>query len=334
MHRRVIGRGPAAAVLAGLISPPRHRARRPPGQARAGSVTRISRRPATAATTSATTGSTLRTRRRAAGCSGVATIEATAKQALSSFNLDLDGLKVRSVKVAGARARFRRSGGELTIVPRTSLRPGRRFRTVIAYDGVPKSNGQTGVIPTSDGVLIAGEPDGAATWFPVNDHPSDTAAYSFAITVPRGLEAIANGELVGVDAPRCAHDVEVGGPRADGAVPRDGVDRAVRPARLRGRRDQVLGRDRPRPDDRAEAAHRCALRAERRRPAGVQAAHTDARGARERRRRCRSACTATPSRWPTSSWSRRARPAVRTGPPCPTRRGTTSASPATTATRR
>jgi hypothetical protein len=130
---------------------------------------------------------------------GVATIEATAKQGLSSFNLDLVGLKVRSVRVGGARARWHRKGGELTIVPRAALRPGRRFQTVVAYDGVPASDGESGFIATEDGALVAGEPDVAATWFPVNDHPSDTASYSFRVTVPRGLEAVANGELVGVE---------------------------------------------------------------------------------------------------------------------------------------
>jgi hypothetical protein len=51
----------------------------------------------------------------------------------------------------------------------------------------------------------------------------------------------------------------------------DRVDRPVRPARLRGRRDQVLGRDRPRPDDGAERApvRRYALAGSR--AAGVQA---------------------------------------------------------------
>jgi hypothetical protein len=127
---------------------------------------------------------------------GVATIDATATQSLSSFNLDLVGLKVRSVRVGDRGARFRRKGGELTIVPRAALHAGRRFRVVVAYDGVPVSDGESGFIPTRDGALIAGEPDVAATWFPVNDHPTDTASYSFHITVPRGLKAIANGELV------------------------------------------------------------------------------------------------------------------------------------------
>ena len=43
---------------------------------------------------------------------------------------------------------------------------------------------------------MAGQPDVAATWFPVNDHPLDKASYLFRITVPRGLKAIANGELI------------------------------------------------------------------------------------------------------------------------------------------
>ena len=101
------------------------------------------------------------------------------------------------------RARWSRNGGELTIAPRDGAARGRRFQTVVAYDGVPASRRRaSGFIPTDDGALIAGEPDVAATWFPVNDHPSDTATYSFRITVPRGLEAVANGELEGVVRPR------------------------------------------------------------------------------------------------------------------------------------
>ena len=36
----------------------------------------------------------------------------------------------------------------------------------------------------------------AATWFPVNDHPTDKASYTFHVTVPRAREVIANGHLV------------------------------------------------------------------------------------------------------------------------------------------
>ena len=46
---------------------------------------------------------------------------------------------------------------------------------------------------------MAGQPHVAASWYPVNDHPLDKASYTFRIAVPRGLQAVANGELEGVD---------------------------------------------------------------------------------------------------------------------------------------
>ena len=133
---------------------------------------------------------------------GVATLRATATQNLSSFNLDLHGLTVRSVTVNGLRARWTRNGDELTIAPLLGVRSRTPFRTVIAYDGVPETVvdaefGLSGFIHTDDGTLVAGQPEVAATWFPVNDHPLDKASYTFEITVPAGLEAIANGELRG-----------------------------------------------------------------------------------------------------------------------------------------
>ena len=55
--------------------------------------------------------------------------------------------------------------------------------------------GLSGFIATDDGTVVAGQPEVADTWYPVNDHPLDKASYTFHITVPAGLEAIANGEL-------------------------------------------------------------------------------------------------------------------------------------------
>jgi hypothetical protein len=63
---------------------------------------------------------------------------------------------------------------------------------VVRYDGVPEPVRDpvfgtfAGFIPTDDGALVVGEPDVAATWYPVNDHPSDAASYTFDITVPEG----------------------------------------------------------------------------------------------------------------------------------------------------
>jgi len=127
---------------------------------------------------------------------GRATIEAKATQSLSSFNLDLVGLDVRQVKVDGDRARWSRTDHELTVTPRHALRDHRTFTVTVTYDGVPQMLEGAGFIATDDGFDIAGQPHVAASWYPVNDHPTDKASYTFRVEVPRGLEAVANGELV------------------------------------------------------------------------------------------------------------------------------------------
>ena len=130
--------------------------------------------------------------------SGTATIAATATQFLSRFNLDLDGLKVRSITVNGAAAKWHRSQGELVITPASPLPNAVAFTTVIVYDGIPgpiPDNEFGGWIPTDDGVIVAGQPHGAATWFPANDHPIDKASFTFHVSVPTGLEVVANGRL-------------------------------------------------------------------------------------------------------------------------------------------
>ncbi|MFC6148446.1 MULTISPECIES: M1 family metallopeptidase [Mumia] len=125
---------------------------------------------------------------------GDARIKARATQNLSRFNLDLDGLTVRSVRVNGRRATWRHSGGELTVIPRKGLRKRSTFVTEVRYDGVPATlEDGSGFIHTDDGALVVGQPHVADTWYPVNDHPSDKASYSFRITAPQGLKAVANG---------------------------------------------------------------------------------------------------------------------------------------------
>ncbi len=128
----------------------------------------------------------------------VATITAVATQNLSSFDLDLTGLDVRSITVNRKTAAFSRSGQELIVTPAAGIRKASSFTTVVRYSGVPSplvdlTLGIQGVVPSEDGVVIVGQPHAAATWFPVNDHPSDAATYSFEITVPAGLQAVANG---------------------------------------------------------------------------------------------------------------------------------------------
>ncbi|CAN5654284.1 hypothetical protein BH18ACT17_BH18ACT17_13010 [soil metagenome] len=51
-------------------------------------------------------------------------------------------------------------------------------------------------VRTDDGVVIDGEPDVAAYWYPSNDHPRDKATFAIDLTVPKGLQAISNGRFL------------------------------------------------------------------------------------------------------------------------------------------
>ncbi|MFJ3234406.1 M1 family metallopeptidase [Streptomyces sp. NPDC086787] len=133
---------------------------------------------------------------------GTAVLSARATQRLARFDLDLNGLKVTRLTVDGAAARFSRDGQELVVTPRHALRKGQNFRVTVTYNGTPKpvtdpDGSHDGWIPTDDGAFVAGEPQGAMTWFPANNHPRDKSSYDFTLTVPKGRTAIANGVFLG-----------------------------------------------------------------------------------------------------------------------------------------
>jgi aminopeptidase N len=136
---------------------------------------------------------------------GKATIDATATQSLCSFNLDLVGLHVRKIAVDGRLARHSRTEHELTVDPRQVLAQGSDFEVVIRYGGeptefaIPGFDIRTGFMDTPEGATVAGQPEVAAGWFPVNDHPLDKASYSFEVTVPDRYEVVANGFLRDTD---------------------------------------------------------------------------------------------------------------------------------------
>ena len=133
---------------------------------------------------------------------GTATLTARATKDLSAFDLDLKGLDVDEVTVEGRRARWNRAGQELTVRPHDDLDDGETFRVTVRYSGTPVTitdpdGSHEGWLRTVDGALALGEPTGSMTWFPGNHHPSDKASYDIAVTVPKGLQAVSNGELTG-----------------------------------------------------------------------------------------------------------------------------------------
>ena len=138
---------------------------------------------------------------------GETEITATATQDLSQFNLDLVALSVDSVEVDGEVAEWSRVDDEVVVTPDSSIGADRTFKTVVEYSGTPTpleddlSPVGLGWNRLEDGsTFVLSEPDGARTWFPSNDHPSDKATYDFAVTVPGDLEVAANGRLESNDS--------------------------------------------------------------------------------------------------------------------------------------
>ena len=144
--------------------------------------------------------------------SGVATIDLVATQNLDRFNLDLRDMDVEAVTVNGKPATEIEPPAEgtvvedaaywqvqdddarvweLTIQPRPKIKRGQRARVVVTYGGDTTrpediEGALYGWVTTRDGAMVVSEPEGSMTWYPVSDHQTDKASYSFEITVPRG----------------------------------------------------------------------------------------------------------------------------------------------------
>lgn len=109
---------------------------------------------------------------------------------------------MQAVKVDGVDAPYTHDAGELAVSPVKPLTSGTEFTISVLYAGNPEPRSTrafpfaVGWIATGDGTFTFNEPEGASTWYPVNDHPRDKATYTFHLLVPNGVTAIANGVLV------------------------------------------------------------------------------------------------------------------------------------------
>lgn len=132
--------------------------------------------------------------------SGVATITATAARDLSRIEFDLAGLKPVKVSVNSKKTAFKLRGERLVLTPAKPVPAGERFTAAIRYAGNPGPRtgawGEVGWEELDDGVLVAGQPNGAATWFPCNDHPSQKATFRIAVATDADYRAVCNGRLV------------------------------------------------------------------------------------------------------------------------------------------
>ncbi|MGD6979644.1 MULTISPECIES: M1 family metallopeptidase [Citricoccus] len=134
--------------------------------------------------------------------SGTARLEGTLLNRAKRVELDLHGLSAtrvtavsrdRSVKVA----KYATRNSRLVIDLASPLDAGTPLTLQVTYSGVPRmlhgTWGEIGWEELEDGVLVAGQPNGACTWFPCVDHPSVKSTYHFTISTDAGYLPVCNG---------------------------------------------------------------------------------------------------------------------------------------------
>ncbi|MCG5212039.1 M1 family metallopeptidase [Streptosporangium sp. KLBMP 9127] len=132
---------------------------------------------------------------------GVARLTAVATAPLDTLTLDLYGLRAGRTLVDGKNARHLQRGAKLHVTVPGGMTAGREFTVEIHYSGsprpVPSHWGGLGWEQLDDGVLVAGQPIGAPSWFPCNDRPGDKATYRIAVTTASPYHVICNGRPAG-----------------------------------------------------------------------------------------------------------------------------------------
>ena len=130
-----------------------------------------------------------------------ARLTAVATEDLDAFSLDLAALRADEVTIDGARARHEHRGEKLQVTAPATIPAGERFQIGVRYGGRPRPTssrfGSLGWEQLTDGVIVAGQPTGAPSWFPCDDRPDHKATFRFQITAGAGYRVVANGRLVG-----------------------------------------------------------------------------------------------------------------------------------------
>jgi aminopeptidase N len=133
---------------------------------------------------------------------GKAHLEGTVLRAAKRVELDLHALAVGKVTARSGRqavkvARTSQRGDRLVVDLGSTLEAGTELALDITYSGVPQMLkgpwGEIGWEELDDGVLVAGQPNGAQTWFPCVDHPSIKSTYRITISTDAGYLPVCNG---------------------------------------------------------------------------------------------------------------------------------------------
>lgn len=138
---------------------------------------------------------------------------------LAKLSLDFIGYDVAAVAVGQTPATYQRADDKLLVDLPAPAPAGTPLAITVTYSGEPvkRPSPYIGVIDglglrhaNEASIYVLSEPDGARFWFPANDHPRDKATFRFEITVPPGLTAAANGELLAIEQDGVAAEGQAG----------------------------------------------------------------------------------------------------------------------------
>jgi aminopeptidase N len=123
----------------------------------------------------------------------VTAIEARTLEPLERINLDFTHGTVASAEVNGEPAQIESAGEDLVLTPAHALPAGTPLHISVRHTSDPRGRADGGWVTTEDGLAMANQADAAHRVFPCNDHPADKAYFTFRITAPAGMTAVANG---------------------------------------------------------------------------------------------------------------------------------------------
>ncbi|MCY0930964.1 M1 family metallopeptidase [Streptomyces sp. H27-H1] len=123
----------------------------------------------------------------------VTVIDARSLTHLETVNLDFTHGKVASAEVNGEPASFASVGEDLVLTPARPVEPNLPLHITVRHTSDPRGRGDGGWVVTDDGLAMANQADAAHRVFPCNDHPADKAYFTFRVSAPAGMTAVANG---------------------------------------------------------------------------------------------------------------------------------------------
>lgn len=133
--------------------------------------------------------------------SATASMDVTLLRAVRQFSFDLCGLTVSKVVMDGkTHKHFKQTSTKLTVKFDSEQRAGMKHHFEVHYAGFPRPRstrwGAVGWEELEDGVVVAGQPTGAPSWFPCNDHPRYKSTFNISVTTERSYTVVATGVLL------------------------------------------------------------------------------------------------------------------------------------------